>query len=260
MLEARRVSVELFQDNLYIKHGTSAQNAQFAPFCKGHTAVVDVASLVSGLRNNKIDASAVEIAIPTTNDDAERTKSRKYTPQAMLELRSAASAHIPAHIPAEVRRGNAEEACDGKGIFHDALHDEKLVFSPNRKANKKVISFHTELQVDASCTVNVFNLASNVEWPNLQTFCTKTVGITPVTIRMMRRSVPAQALIVFSSQQEAFEFVKQVPSDVKLKGRKPRFELSKAAQLPRGTRSNPVAAPVAKDVDGFVATAVVCEE
>eukprot|EP00961_Rhodomonas_salina_P097316 1308919-Rhodomonas_salina.1 len=76
------------------------------------------------------------------------------------------------------------------------------------------------MEVGEDCLVNVHNLDCNTGWPHLNTFCTKTVGIKPLNIRMMRRLQPCRAMLVFSSPEEAKQFVDAVPEKAVLKGRK----------------------------------------
>jgi len=268
-LQARPCELELCQDGFRdgkglvvpaVKVGklSAACGNPPKPFSKGKGASIDVASLVSSLRSTKTEAPHdFDVAVPSVNVAEENPSVKiRYSTKSLLAYRRHATVDVPIDV-LEVRSGYVDES--------KVCTDEKLVFSPDKVASKKAISFHMDLEVDAACIVHAYNLDSKVEWPILQTFCTKTVGILPLSIRMMRRSLPARAMIIFQTPEEAVKFVKQVPSGTKLKGRKPRFELNQKVR--RGSltdcHTTCVASSVANVVVDFdqveFATAVVCE-
>eukprot|EP00286_Rhodomonas_abbreviata_P026671 CAMPEP_0181314060 /NCGR_PEP_ID=MMETSP1101-20121128/14600_1 /TAXON_ID=46948 /ORGANISM="Rhodomonas abbreviata, Strain Caron Lab Isolate" /LENGTH=356 /DNA_ID=CAMNT_0023421095 /DNA_START=31 /DNA_END=1101 /DNA_ORIENTATION=- len=123
-------------------------------------------------------------------------------------------------------------------IDKDAV-SSKIRFTSDPKQGKIAISHVQDLEVETDQIVQVYNLGDDVTWPLLNTCCTKTIGLAPLTIRMMRREKPAQALLIFRSADEAREFMKLIPAEIRLKGRRPRFELGSAVRPCTGCAKAP---------------------
>mmetsp|Transcript_62739 Transcript_62739/g.147882 ORF Transcript_62739/g.147882 Transcript_62739/m.147882 type:complete len:276 (-) Transcript_62739:383-1210(-) len=203
-------------------------------------------------------ASAVEVVpendwmvVPSKNQEVDSASgSHRYTLKELLGMRSS------------WRFGSVkvEEGQDFSRIgpvpTARPAEDASVVPFRAKPTGKQAISFHMDVDVPSNCIVNVLNIDNKVEWPMLQTFCAKTVGVKPLSIRMQRRSNPASAHLLFSSVDEATEFLQRVPPGIRLKGRRPRFLLNDS------TVAGGIKGKSADDVEeeNGIVTAVVCPD
>mmetsp|Transcript_57763 Transcript_57763/g.118206 ORF Transcript_57763/g.118206 Transcript_57763/m.118206 type:complete len:231 (-) Transcript_57763:121-813(-) len=185
--------------------------------CRRVSTLSDASTIAyAEIRRASHDLSGFE---PTLEDFG--SANRNYSVALLLKMRQFAT-----DVQVDIDYG--DHPSDGKGQAVP-LSDEGLVCfrAPvNGQPAKKAISFVEDLDVSPDCIVMARNIDRSVEWPMLQTFCTKTVGVKPLNLRMQRRSNPASALIMFSSNDEAKEFLEKVPKGVSLKGKRPRFHMA----------------------------------
>jgi len=206
-------------------------------------------------------ASAVEVfeddgwraANVTSSQDQTCTKlvraSRKYSINDLLVLRKPSINADTADVGDECAAGLSSSPSVNEEV------GAPLVSFRSSPA-KGAISFHVDMDVPKNCIVNVGNIDNRVEWPQLNTFCAKTVGVKPLSIRMQRRTNPASAHILFNTPAEASEFLSRVPPGVRIKGRKPRFYLHDS-----GSAGGAKDAAVEKlGGDDVITSAVVVEE
>mmetsp|Transcript_25505 Transcript_25505/g.51026 ORF Transcript_25505/g.51026 Transcript_25505/m.51026 type:complete len:266 (-) Transcript_25505:87-884(-) len=178
----------------------------------------------------------------------------RYTCKHLLSLRGFAA---PVEIDIDYEDGKSDE---GNVSQEPAILCFRVV--PTRQNE---IKFHCDMDVPSNFIVHVYNLDPTVGWPQLNTFCAKTVGIKPLDVRMMRRRKPAQARLIFRSNDEANRFVETVPANARLKGSMPKFVVDTKAPKQSIAKEQMVSAvpllgePVAMGDSQSVATAVVCD-
>jgi len=151
----------------------------------------------------------------------------QYTIQKLLDLRSAGTkqADLKLDLVDEIDlRVPVQKAVDGDAV---------LRFRKNPDANAGEIKFVEDMDVRACQIVHAYNLSDGVTWPILKCFCEKTVGVPALDLRMMRRRKPAEARIIFRTEEEARRFISKAPPSVALKGRVPRFEMEAFAPKTR---------------------------
>lgn len=186
-------------------------------------SVLSDASTFIDFRRPSHDLSGFE---PTLEDFTSGRNTTKYSIQFLLKLRECATDTI---IDLDYGVGkplSQKKKCKQGEASATPLSGEIVKFrapGEGKKVPHNAISFHEDLDITADCIVHVFNLDESIDWPHLQTFCTKSVGLKPLNIRMQRRRVPCRAMVLFNSAEEARRFVQMVPQGAKLKGKAPRF-------------------------------------
>lgn len=156
-----------------------------------------------------------------------------YSIDQLLQMRDLAT---DVHVEFEPESSQSEEVSE-------EVTEDVVRFRTNPVGYNEV-KFHMDKDVPVSHMIHVYNLAQSVQWQHLSSFCKKTIGVKAFDIRMMRRSQPTQARIIFESAEEATEFLSKITPDMKLKGRAATFVRETAA--PRGSstinkaRKNPV--------------------
>mmetsp|Transcript_36514 Transcript_36514/g.56682 ORF Transcript_36514/g.56682 Transcript_36514/m.56682 type:complete len:289 (-) Transcript_36514:41-907(-) len=183
----------------------------------------------------------------------------KYSIKDLLSLRDFSASFQLDFVPANPEPEEELDA-DGEPVTKkpEILCFRKVVKRPND------IKFHCDMDVPADHIVHAYSLDRAVEWPHLNTFCAKTVGIKPLDIRMMRRQKPTQARLIFRSAEEALQFIAAVPPSARLKGSIPKFGIDTKA--PKGSNfkdcfaSVPVSAKEVSEIATSVATAVLWDK
>lgn len=225
---------------------------------KGQTKPSTVAHLrgiLEGVRRLSMEASEVPmVSMPDVNDFNESEvqpaqSGARYSVSDLLNLREHATEYAKDHW-------NFAE------IYDDEPRME-IRFTTDPKQSKTAISHHMDLEVDMRQIVQVYNLSDDITWPLLNTFCSKTIGIAPLSVRMMRRERPAQAMLIFHTVDEAKSFLRALPPGVRLKGRRPRFEICtsvKSLGARDEDKKDQTDENVNEENEPSGATAIVCDE
>eukprot|EP00961_Rhodomonas_salina_P274637 3710336-Rhodomonas_salina.1 len=136
---------------------------------------------------------------------------RRYSVSFLLSLRKTADNNVVAVIDCdEVMKSHIDAPRTTPPVGSEP-RVIRLRAQPESSNNKSIIKYHTDLDVPEHRVIDAHNLGQHCQWPHVNTFVKKVVGIEPLAVRMCRRNNVPTAMIMFATDEEADTFERMIP-------------------------------------------------